>query len=644
MNAPRPLLVYDGTCGFCRRWIERWKLITGERVEYAAYQDVAASHPEIPLARFAAAVQLILPDGTHCEGAEAVFRSLAVVRSHRAWIWMYSRVPGFAPVSEALYRAVAAHRPLLSRVTGWLWGPHVAPPGMRFTSWLFLRLLGLVFVGSFLSLGSQILGLVGHDGILPAHDYLEAVRSQLGPRAVWFAPTLCWFSTSDAFLRALCTCGAVCGALLAIGVAPVATLLGAWVCALSVTVVGQDFLWFQWDGLLLEAGFLALLIAPWRRFSRPDRDPAPSAAGIWILRWLLFRLMFSSAVVKWTSGDPTWRTLTALNFHYQTQPLPPWTAWYAHHLPAAFQKFSAAVMFAIEGAVPFLIFAPRRPRIGAALAITMLQTLIALTGNYGFFNLLSITLCVLLLDDAAWPWRWRPTRGLTPALSEPAPVRALARAELEPNSDAEADATTARTHRVRDAITAILAFALFAISLVSLARALTLPDRWLGPLPAVESQISTFRIVDPYGLFAVMTTTRNEIVVEGSDDGETWQPYEFRYKPGNLTRRPAFMTPAMPRLDWQMWFAALSSYRREPWFLRFCERLLKGSPSVRNLLAPGAYESKPPRFVRAVVYEYRFTTAAERGATGAWWSREVRGLYCPVLTLDHGYLAAVRIP
>jgi lipase maturation factor 1 len=626
MNASRPLLVFDGACGFCRSWIERWKLITGDRVEYAASQDVAARHPGIPPERFAAAVQLILPDGEHCEGAEAVFRTLAVSPPHRVWLWMYRRVPGFAPASEALYRWVAAHRPLLTRVTGALWGPHVAPPGMRVTSWLFMRLLGVVFAAAFLSLGSQILGLVGHDGILPAQDYLDAVRSQLGSRAIWFAPTLCWFSTDDSFLRALCTCGTACAALLALGVMPIVTLFGAWACYLSLVVVGQDFLWFQWDGLLLEAGFLALLIAPWRWFSRPDRDPAPSRAGVWILRWLLFRLMFSSAVVKWTSGDPAWRTLTALQFHYQSQPLPPWTAWYAHHLPAAFQKFSAGVMFVIEGLVPLLMFAPRRPRIAAAFAIAFLQILIALTGNYGFFNLLTLALCVLWMDDGAWAWRWKLARGGTPVASRPP------------------DVPRAPARRVVGALAAAIVVVLFAISLVPLAGALSLPTRWLGPLPAMQSGLSTFRIVDPYGLFAVMTTTRDEIVLEGSVDGAVWQEYAFRDKPGQLTRRPTFTTPAMPRLDWQMWFAALSDYRRQPWFLRFCERVLHHSPAVRALMAPGAFQSAPPRYLRAVVYEYRFTTAAERRASGAWWSRELRGLYCPVLTLDQGRLAAVRIP
>ena len=202
--------------------------------------------------------------------------------------------------------------------------------------------------------------------------------------------------------------------------------------------------------------------------------------------------MLSSAAVKWTSGDPTWRTLTALTFHYQTQPLPTWSAWFMHQLPASFHRASVIAMFAAEGAAPFLIFAPRRIRFLGAAAMTAVQLLIFATGNYGFFNPLAIALCIPLLDDGVWPWRWRS----------------------EPNPSGERRAHIA---------TRIAAAALIFIGLVPLFHALQWPDRWLGPAPVIYRLISPFRIVDPYGLFAVMTTHRPEIILEGSMDGEAWK-------------------------------------------------------------------------------------------------------------------------
>ena len=440
--AGKPLLIFDGECGFCRAWIERWRAITGDRVEYAASQQVAERFPEIPRERFARAVQLIEPDGTRYEAAEAVFRSLAHASGNGAWLALYRHAPLFAPISEWSYRVVAGHRPVFEKLTRVLWGARVVPPGSRLTQWLFMRLLGVVFAIAFLSLAVQITGLIGHTGILPIHDYLDAVRTQLGPRAIWFAPTLCWFWSSDAALRALAWGGAACSLLLAAGVLPPVTLALACVGYLSLTSAGQDFMWFQWDGLLLETGVLALFLAPWRWLSHPRTDPPPARAGRWLLRWLLVRLMFSSGAAKWLSGDPNWRSFRALDYHYQTQPLPPWTAWYMHHLPHVFQRASVGFMFAIELGAPLLLFAPRRPRLLAAGGIALLQCLMLASGNYGFFNLLALLLCLSALDDGIWPLRrFARRRG------EPEPATADASApSLRPVPDgAMRAATGART-------------------------------------------------------------------------------------------------------------------------------------------------------------------------------------------------------
>ena len=272
-------------------------------------------------------------------------------------------------------------------------------PTFFLTRWLFLRLLGVIYLIAFLSLWTQINGLIGSDGILPAERYLSAVREQVGLERYLAFPTLCWLNDSDAFLHLLCGGGVFLSLLLIIGVAPVLALTGLWLFYLSLVSVGQSFLSFQWDALLLETGFLAI-------FFRPASDSAKNLTGtcsivrrVVVARWLLFRLMFASGVVKLMSGDPTWGNLTALNFHYETQPLPTVLGWYAHHLPEWFPKAAVAGMFGVEIVVPFLIFAPRRLRFLGAIALVALQLLIAATGNYCFFNLLTVALCVLLFDD-----------------------------------------------------------------------------------------------------------------------------------------------------------------------------------------------------------------------------------------------------
>ncbi len=612
----QPLLVFDGDCGFCRAWIARWRRATGDAVDYAPWQRVAEQYPDIAPERFRESVILIEPEGRVSIAAEAVFRALARAPRRGFALACYRRLPGFRAVSEFVYRQVANHRAAFTVLTRVLWGGHVVPPGERLTAWAFLRLLALVYFAAFASLGVQITGLVGRDGLLPLGPYLEAALAQIGSRALWVLPTLGWWNHGDAFLSAQCWLGCAAALLLAIGIAPAAMLILMWVLYLSLTTAGQEFLWFQWDSLLLEAGFLAIFLAPLGLRSTPRLDPPPLRGAVWMLRWLLFRLMFGSALVKWSSGDPEWRRLTALTHHYETQPLPPWTAWYAHHLPVWAQAGSAAVMFVIEGAVPFLIFAPRRARMFAAGALATLQTSIFITGNYGFFNLLSLALCALLLDDAAWPAalrRWARVEAPVPSPSESAPPR---------------------RGRWPRALTRPVFAALAVLSLVPLVRSIRQPTPWLEPLSAIYREVSPFHLVNPYGLFAVMTTRRFEITVEGSRDGVTWRPYEFRWKPGDARRIPAFTTPHMPRLDWQMWFAALDPEHVPPWFAGLCARLLLGSRPVLVLLATNPFPDAPPRYVRATLEDYRFTTAAERRAGGAWWVRTTVGTYVPAIALE----------
>ncbi len=407
----KPLMVFDGNCHFCRRWIIRWQETTLDRVNYEPLQEAAADFPEIPRESFEQEVKLIDPDGRVSGGAEAVFRSLNhAVRpgllAILAW-WLYRKMPGFAPVTEWAYHQVAQHRTLASTVTRWLWGNDVTRPTYRTAQTWFLRVLGAVFFIAFLSLRVQIDGLIGDHGILPFAPFLDAVRQQLGAARGWHVlPTLCWLiGGSNGALHFLCNGGMVLALLLIAGIAPAACLFLLWAFYLSLFSAGQMFLGFQWDILLLETGFLGIFIAPLRLWPRRGSPSSPPALSLFMLRWLLFRLMLISGVVKLTSGDTSWLGLSALRYHYETQPLPTWVGWYAHQAAPWFQAVSAVFLFVVELIAPFFIFGPRRVRMTGFILIVLLQVLIVATGNYGFFNLLTATLCLLLLDDKQWPRR-----------------------------------------------------------------------------------------------------------------------------------------------------------------------------------------------------------------------------------------------
>ena len=499
-------------------------------------------------------------------------------------------------------------------------GPRAAIARRRSTyalaRWWFLRLLGVVYLVAFWSLATQILGLVGHNGILPA-------------------------GVGDTWLRGVCVGGVALAMLLIAGVAPAALLPLLWAAYLSLSMWCGPFLSFQWDALLLETGLLAIFIAPdtWRDRLRTAADPPRLA--VWLMWWLLFRLMVGSGAVKLASGDPTWRDLTALTFHFETQPIPTPVAWYAHHFPAWFNKGSTVVVLAIELFAPFSIIGPRRLRAIAFGLLVGLQSLIVLTGNYAFFNLLSAALCLFLLDDEAFGRtgaRAETTvsgaRGFPPSRKLRRTAAALAEAG-QPSVTARLKGSPSMNliRRLRHA--ALIAVAVVTVPVSALAFTsgvgFELP---FWPLVApVADLIAPLRSVNRYGLFAVMTTTRPEIIVEGSDDGEQWLSYEFTYKAGDVRRRPPWVAPHQPRLDWQMWFAALGRYDDDPWVQSLFARLLEGSPEVLRLLERDPFRGRPPRYVRGVLYRYRFSDAAARRRDGAWWTRERLGVFSPVMSL-----------
>ncbi|HTS65645.1 MAG TPA: lipase maturation factor family protein [Candidatus Acidoferrales bacterium] len=433
----------------------------------------------------------------------------------------------------------------------------------------FLRIMGAIYTIAFVSFGLQAAGLVGSHGILPAATFLAAARQALGWTAWWYIPTVLWLRPADWAVAAIWIVGAVLGIVAAGGWLQRGALAGCWLLWLSICSIGQDFLSFQWDMLLLETGFLAIFAGE-------------TLLPVWLFRLLTFRLMFSSGVVKLASGDPVWRDLTAMGYHYETQPLPTPLAWWMYQLPGWFQRCSTALVLVIELAVPFLFFLPRRLRVAGAWITIGLQALILLTGNYAYFNWLTIALCLWLFFE---------------------PLRKITWGGVA------------------------LAIPIGLLTLVTFGELLGVPVPDIaGRLVSVAGPL---RIVNSYGLFAVMTTTRPEIQVEGSNDGENWLPYEFRYKPGDVHRAPPIVAPHQPRLDWQMWFAALGSYQQNRWFVRFLEKLLRGEPAVLRLLRKNPFPGTPPRYVRARLFQYHFTRLGQ----GWWWRREEQGMYFPPASL-----------
>jgi len=614
-NPPtKPLIIWDGECHFCRRWIERWREITRDAVDYATSRESAERFPEIPREQFERSVIFIESDGSVFLGAEAVFRSLRC-RSSKKWLaWSYDHVPGFAAVSESLYRIIAFNRRFASAITRLLWGDDVRPPAYFVARRWFLRALGLIFLIAFVSLWVQIDGLIGSNGIIPVSEFLPAARAQLGDRALSILPTLCWLNSSDAFLHFLCGGGVVLSLLLVFGIAPALSLVGLVVFYLSLTIAGQTFLSFQWDILLLETGFLSIFLAPWRLWPKRGSDPPVSRAALFLLKLLLFKLMIMSGVVKLTSGDDSWWDLTALDYHYWSQPLPTVIGWWADQSPEWFKKFSVAFCLVVEIIVPFFIWAPRRLRLLAWGLFVFLQITIATTGNYCFFNLLAIALCLLLIDDAVVE---TPRGNASPART----VRGQRSALSLPD----------RLSIYAAAIVIVLTLPLSARLIYGAFK----PEaEWSPMLGRIYARVEAFRIVNGYGLFRVMTKDRREIVIEGSSDGIDWKPYEFKWKPGDVKRAPGWCAPHQPRLDWQMWFAALGSYRQNPWFLQTIFCLLHGKTEVAALFEGNPFPNSPPHYVRAKFYRYRFTTAEERHETGAWWKRQELGEYLPSVSLE----------
>uniref|UniRef100_A0A8C5DUB9 Lipase maturation factor n=1 Tax=Gouania willdenowi TaxID=441366 RepID=A0A8C5DUB9_GOUWI len=455
--------------------------------------------------------------------------------------------------------------------------------------------------------------------------------------------------------------------------------------------VGQVFLYFQWDSLLLETGFLTVLVAPLTlvRGSRGIREH--DSMTFWLVRWLLFRLMFASGAVKLMSRCPTWWGLTALTYHYETQCIPTPLAWFAHQLPVWWHKLSVVATFVIEIAAPFLFFSPlRRLRLGAFYLQVLLQTLIILSGNYNFFNLLTLTLCLSLLDNQhvnfwlpgsseRWSWICYLLELMVWSLIIFGTI-VFFDLQFDPHKNGVSSRTAFTFDQFNQFLKAITipciwmgvlsltwemitsifrcacvsgfltrfwgmfqwsvfaaaAASMFTISLVPLSHMEY--DSHVHLWPVVRQAydlVDRLQLVNSYGFFGWVTGVggRPEVVLEGSYDGVTWTEIEFMYKPGNVSAPPAVVTPHQPRLDWQMWFAALGA--SAPWFTSLVYRLLQGKPDVIELIQTDVsqypFHQQPPTYVRA--HRYRYCSHQAR-----WWRRVYDEEFYPMVHLGHTYL------
>ena len=471
---------------------------------------------------------------------------------------------------------------------GWL-----QAPDYWLARFLFERALGALYLVAFLTAINQFRPLLGEDGLLPVPLFVQAVRFEQ-------MPSIFHLHYSDRFLGVVAWLGAALSVAVATGLIEIApswvsilVWLVLWVLYLSIVNVGQVFYAFGWESLLLEVGLLAAFFGGGRM--------VPPALVIWLLRWVLFRLEFGAGLIK-LRGDACWRDLTCLYHHHETQPMPNPLSWYFHHLPKPLHKVEVLGNHFAQLVVPFGLFTPQPFAAIAGAIILLTQSWLALSGNFSWLNFLTMTLALTAFDDRL--------------LSRLLPIKPHALAGLP------------------------LSWQGISVALTLLV--VVLSRRPVGNLLArrqmMNQSFNPFHFVNTYGAFGSITRTRYEVVIEGTDqDGGAadmqWQGYEFKGKPGDPMRRPPQVAPYHLRLDWLMWFAAMGTPVAFPWIIALVVKLLENDPATVKLLRRNPFPDRPPRYVQALLYRYRFTSWAERRETGAWWVRTVVGTYLPALRL-----------
>ena len=519
----------------------------------------------------------------------------------------------------------------------WLFDSEHGASDRLIPRWIFLRALGCIYFSAFFSLVFQIRGLIGPEGILPAGDYLRAVGQSFGysQRVLWYVPTLLWLASGPHMLTALCWIGMAASVVLLLNAWPRGMLAICFVCFLSFVSAAQDFSSYQSDGMLLEAGFIALFFAP--AGFRPSLGLAspPSRATLFLLQWEWFRIYFESGAAKIIGGDPEWRNFTAMDEYYQNGPLPTWIGWYMQHLPHWFHASSVFATLALELGLVWMLFLPRRWRIVCFFIVTPWELGVILSANYTFLNYLVLTLGFLLLDDRFllhFLPRWKQ------------PEASAKSAQLEQNRSWRGRFSQKFGRQFK-----ILKLSLAAVTLSWIFYATMVELIWMFwalPLPTAPVEaLEPFRIANRYGLFGIMTRGRYEIEFQGSEDGKNWVAYPFRYKPQDLTEPPGIYAPYQPRFDWNLWFASLGSWRDYPIVPNTEVRLLSNDNDVLTLFEKNPFPNEPPREVRAVLWQYWFTTMSEKRTRGLWWRRQFLGLYAPTVEREpDGTVRAVEWP
>ncbi|MGB7022631.1 MAG: lipase maturation factor family protein [Candidatus Acidiferrales bacterium] len=555
------------------------------------------------------------------------------------------------------------------QIAKWFLGPESGAYGHLGPRWIFLRALGIIFFSAFYSLVFQAKGLIGPNGILPANVYINAIgHSVHGLERLWFAPSLFWFNSTDRALVTVCWIGMVAAILLFLNFWPRAMTAICFLCFLSFIATLQDFANYQSDGMLLAAGFLCLFFAPRGLRPRWGELSPPSRACLWLLLWEWFRIYFESGMAKILGGDPEWRHLTAMYEYYQNGPLPTWIGWYVQHAPQWFHWLTALATLVMELGIVLMLFLPRRFRLICFFIVTPWEIGVILTANYAFLNYLVLALGFLLLDDQFLvriaPRNWFPKYHVMVAMraednaEESAvefekPVSLLAAPESKPQGiapPAPSDSVRPDTRQARR-IFVFVRMTIAGICFIWILYATSTQLAWMlfpgSPLPQWPVQaIDPFRVANQYGLFGSMTRGRYEIEFQGSiDAGATWTAYPFRYKPQALEEAPRIYAPYQPRFDWNLWFASLGSWRQYQFVVGTEEALLDNSPEVLSLFARDPFPNSPPQEIRAVIWQYWFTSLDVKRQTGDWWTRKLLGLYAPTLIREpDGRFGVLQFP
>ncbi len=476
---------------------------------------------------------------------------------------------------------------------------------------VFLRFLGFIYFIAFFSLAKQLGPLIGSNGLLPANLYLERLETAYGSGLSSFlkVPTVFWADCSDPVLYAFCYVGVVLAVLLFCGFGNGILLVLIWFLYMSFVHIGQLFYGYGWEMLLLEVGFLAIFLRPPLRTGfLPLRAPPPKVV-FWMLRWVLFRVMFGAGLIK-LRGDECWRDLTCMVYHYETQPIPNPISWYLHQMPLWMHQAGVIWNHFIELIVPWLLFGPRIVRIIAGVLLVSFQLMLIISGNLSWLNWLTIAVCIACFDDKVLKFLF-------------------SKKFLAAYDHAKSIASSSWARKIcLCVLTGLIAY-------LSIKPIQNLTSRE----QKMNSSFDRLHLVNTYGAFGHIGKKRYEIIMAGTTDkvassSSKWLEYEFKCKPGDIYRRPILVAPFHYRVDWQIWFAAMQNYQTNPWLIHLVYKLLQNDEGALTLIDKNPFDkTSPPKLIRLELYEYEFTDFNDD--TGAWWRRKRLGLYAPPLSLEN---------